>query len=148
MKDFLLQSDVAISKLYPDYRKLLKYLLVGLVTTTIDTSIYFLLLSGTQIEYFIANILSFQVGMVVSYYLNRRFTFQNSYKKVHFQLASFALVAYLQLLLGEAILFVLVDMVFKNDAILYAMIGKGVAIAVGFAFAFIVNKKLTFKIFK
>lgn len=147
MKDVFLQADVIFSKFYPDYRKLLKYLSVGLVTTTIDTSIYLLLLSTTRIDYLIVNVISFHSGMVVSYYLNRTFTFRSQYEKVHFQLASFAIVAYLQLLLGEAILFILVDLVFKNDALTYTLIAKGAAIAVGFVFAYVTNKKLTFKIF-
>ena len=83
MKDLLIQSDVAISKLYPDYRKLFKSLLVGVLATTVDMVVLFTLNHYFAVFYIFAKIISYHLGMVVSFYLNKTFTFKNSYEKYH-----------------------------------------------------------------
>ncbi len=144
----MVQADVAFSKVYPDYRKLMKSFMVGVVATVMDMAVLFLLISNVDIMYLFANIVSYHVGMVVSFTLNKTFTFKNTYDKYHYQFISFALVAYSQLILTTALLFVLVDMVFGHDTNTYVMISKAIVAFVGFVYAFIVNKSLTFKIFK
>jgi len=148
VKDLLLQSDVAISKLYPDYRKLLKSLMVGVLATMVDMVVLFTLNHYFALFYIFAKIVSYHLGMVVSFYLNKTFTFKNSYEKYHYQLASFALVAYSQMILTLALLFILVTYVFANDSTLYVMIANVIVAFIGFIYAFTINKSVTFKIFK
>ncbi|WP_048198112.1 GtrA family protein [Methanocella arvoryzae] len=148
MKDILLQAEIAISRFYPDYRKLVKSLMVGVLATLVDMAILFALDHYVGLFYIIAKIISYHVGMGVSFYLNKTFTFRNTYEKYHHQLASFALVAYSQMALTVALLFVLVQFIFQNDATLYVMIANVIVAFIGFIYAFTINKSVTFKIFK
>lgn len=146
--NYNIKLDVIISKIYHENKKLFKYLFVGILTTSIDMSIYFLLLTNTSLEYLYANIISFNLCLLISFILNRTFTFKSSNNKAHFQFTSFVFVAYTQLILVQIILFVIVDLIFKNDAVLYAMVAKVIAMTIGFIYAFTLNNNLTFKIFK
>jgi putative flippase GtrA len=138
--------DFACSQVYSDYRQLLKYLSVGAITTIINLLIFYLIMRTTSLMDLYANIVSYHVGMFVSYYLNRVFTFRSTHRKVHLQLASFVLVAYSQLLIIEMILFVTAHLIFHSNAISIEMISNIIAIAVGFVYAYTVNKRFTFKI--
>lgn len=148
MKDLLLQADVAFSRVYKDYRKLMKSFLVGVVATLTDMAILFLIINNTELWYLFAAIVSYHCGMVVSFILNKTFTFKNTYDKYHYQFMSFALVAYSQLILTTALLYLIVEQIFGSDTSTYVMIAKLMVSFVGFVYAFIVNKSLTFKIFK
>lgn len=138
--------DLACSHVYLDYRQLLKYLSVGAVTTTISLLIFYIILRTTSLMDLYANIVSYHFGMFVSYYLNRVFTFRSTNEKVHLQLVSFVLVAYSQLLIVEIMLFITAHLIFHSNAIAIEMISNIIAIAVGFAYAYTVNKHFTFKI--
>lgn len=141
-------ADATFLKVYPDYRKFLKYLVAGAIATTVDMTLLFLIISGSDLYYQIAGIISYHAGMVTSFYINRRFTFRNDYSKVHFQFASFALVAYSQLLLIQAAWFVLVDLIFRTGDDRLIMLSRAITVVIGFVYAFFVNKTLTFRIFK
>ena len=58
--------------------------------------------------------MSYLLGMGVSFYFNKTFTFRNKSSKVHFQFASFSIIAFTQYLLTLGLMFVFVDMVFNN----------------------------------
>lgn len=148
MKDLLLQADVALSRVYKDYRKLLKSFMVGVVATLTDMAILYLIIQNSELWYLLAAIVSYHCGMVVSFILNKTFTFRNTYEKYHFQFMSFAMVAYSQLILTTVLLYVIVEQIFGSDTSTYVMIAKLMVSFVGFVYAFIVNKSLTFKIFQ
>ncbi|GAC1391946.1 MAG: hypothetical protein NVSMB46_06290 [Candidatus Saccharimonadales bacterium] len=57
------------------YRQLILFTGIGILNTTIDVVIY-LILRNAKIPVLIANIISTSVALVVSYSLNKRYTFQ------------------------------------------------------------------------
>ncbi len=141
--------DALFSRIYSDYVKLAKYLAVGIVGTLADWSIFAILIGYTGIIYALAMAISYFVGMVINYALNRRFTFNSTYKKLHYQFASFAVIALVGFGLQEAIMFGLVHYLLADtnvDALLMAC--RVIATFTGFAWTFIANKKITFKIFQ
>jgi putative flippase GtrA len=149
MMDILRVADSLFSRVYHDYRKLLKYLAVGIVGTLADWLVFALIIAYTGIFYALAMAMSYFVGMIINYTLNRTFTFQNTYKKVHYQFASFALIAIIGLGIQELLMVGLVQYLFQNstsDTLL--MVSRVVATFAGFVWTFIANKKVTFKIFQ
>ena len=60
----------------------LKFILVGIVNTLVGTGVMFLLYNVFHTGYWIASASNYIVGSVVSYFLNKYFTFQNKEKSV------------------------------------------------------------------
>lgn len=146
----LLQGmDAMLSGVYRDYVKLVKYLTVGIVGTLADWIVYTLVILFTETYFGLAIVLSYSVGMVINYALNRRFTFNSTYKKVHYQFASFALIAVVGLGVQEAFMYGLVHYLLGDTGANTLLLASRVAATfVGFTWTFIANKKITFKRFR
>lgn len=56
----------------------IRFLLVGIVNTGIGLSIIFLLMNGIGLNYWISTFIGNTCGAVISYILNRNFTFKSS----------------------------------------------------------------------
>ncbi len=149
MNSTLSNAEAVLSKAYPDYKKFFRYLTVGAFSTAINMSLYLFIISYTSADsYMYANIFSYHVGMIFSFFFNRVYTFRSAYEKVHYQMASFVLVAYSQLAIVELVLILVGELVFPGDDVVHKLIAFGIATAVGFVYAFAVNSRLTFSRFK
>jgi putative flippase GtrA len=146
--DILLKVDSTLSGIYHDYLKLVKYLAVGVVGTLVDWTVFYALIDFIGLFYPFAKVISYSMGTVVNFFLNRRFTFQNTYKKLHYQFVSFALIAVIGLALQEAVMYVLVQYVFDSSTSLWIFAANVIATLVGFVWTFIANKKITFRLFQ
>ncbi len=147
--DLLCVIDSVFSRAYRDYVKLGKYFAVGAVGTIAEWSLYSLLIIFTVINYTLATAFAYFVGMIINYALNRRFTFNSTYKKVHYQFASFAAIALIGLGIQELVMIGLVGHLFGNTtADTIQIISKVAATFVGFVWTFVANKKITFKRFQ
>jgi putative flippase GtrA len=91
---------------------------------------------------------SYLISTVISFFLNKRFTFRNTYKKVHFQLASFIAVAAAGLAINEAIVYGLVHYALGSNASLSLMVARVIATFIVFVWNFMINKRITFRIFR
>jgi len=141
--------DTLFSRVYGDYVKLLKYLAVGIVGTLADWSIFALIIGYTNLVYVLAMAMSYLVGTIINYTLNRRFTFNNTYKKIHYQFASFAVIALIGLGIQEALMVGLVHYLLADTSVdLLLMASRVIATFVGFIWTFIANKKITFEVFQ
>lgn len=58
----------------------LKFLLVGIVNTIVGTGLMFLLYNVFSVSYWISSASNYIVGSIVSFFLNKYFTFQNKEK--------------------------------------------------------------------
>jgi putative flippase GtrA len=146
--DLLLKVDSTLSGIYHDYLKLVKYLAVGVVGTLADWTVFYALIDFIGLFYPFAKVISYSVGTIVNFFLNRKFTFQNTYKKLHYQFVSFALIAVVGLAVQEAIMYFLVEYVFDSSTSLWIFAANVIATFVGFIWTFIANKKITFKLFR
>lgn len=142
------RADVAFARLYPDYRRFAKSFAAGVIATIVDMFFLYALLNGFNMFYLYAAGTSYLIGMLVSFYLNRTYAFQNRYDKVYYQFGAFALVALSGWVLNNALMFAFVGLLFRNDASLYVMLSKVLVAFIVFVFTFTINKSLTFKIFK
>ena len=149
MINVLVKADAALVGVYKDYKKLVKALMVGVLATLVDMAVLFILINYFDVFYLSGQAMSYLLGMGVSFYFNKTFTFRKKSSKVHFQFASFSIIAFTQYLLTLGLMFVFVDMVFNNpDSNVIVMVSKVIVAFIGFIYAFTLNKSLTFKIFK
>jgi putative flippase GtrA len=148
VKEVFLKVDTLMSGIYKDYRKFLKYLGVGVIGTVADWVVFFTLIGLADIFYLYAVAFSYFVGTVINFFLNKHFTFNNKYKKIHFQFLSFALVALIGLGLNEALLFAFVHYVFASSSDLALMVSRVIVTFIVFVWNFAANKRTTFKIFQ
>jgi putative flippase GtrA len=154
----LAEANRIITRIYPDYGKLARFFSVGVVATVVDWSICTGLTGMFGIYYIFARMISYSVGTVVNYSLNKRYTFKNTYKKIQYQFASFAAVAVVGMALNISIMYVLVEYVFTGQPYVLALgsmtinvyqsASMVIATLIVFMFNYIVNKSLTFKIFR
>ena len=151
-------ADRVMARIYPEYGKFAKFFSVGVAATLVDWCVCIILAGMFGFYYIYARTMSYSMGTVVNYTLNRRFTFENTYKKVHYQLMSFVAVAVAGLALNIAIMYGLVEYVFACHLYVFQFdslsinasqsVSMVMATLVVFVFNFFMNKNLTFKIFK
>lgn len=145
----IVKADVAFASVYKDYRKLAKALMVGVLATLVDMAFLYVFINYFDIFYLTGQAMSYLLGMCVSFYLNKTFTFRVMSGKVHYQFASFSVVAFTQWLLTLGLMFLFVDLVFNNpDSNAVVMTSKVIVAFIGFVYAFALNKTLTFGRFK
>lgn len=58
----------------------IKFLIVGVINTIVGTGIMFILYNVFSVNYWISSASNYVVGSLVSYFLNKYFTFQNKEK--------------------------------------------------------------------
>ena len=63
-------------------KKALKFIIVGIINTVVGTSVMFLLYNFAGVNYWISSAANYIVGSIVSYVLNKYFTFNNKEKSV------------------------------------------------------------------
>lgn len=54
-----------------------KFILVGIINTLVGTSVMFLCYNALHFNYWVSSAMNYIIGSVVSYFLNKYFTFQN-----------------------------------------------------------------------
>lgn len=60
----------------------IKFILVGIINTLVGTAVMLILYNVCHANYWFSSAMNYIVGSVVSYFLNKYFTFQNSEKSV------------------------------------------------------------------
>lgn len=123
------------------------YFVIGIGGTVADWTVYFVLIYA-GIFFMLSVAISYFVGMVINFYLNRRFTFKNTYQKVHFQFMSFGVIALIGFLLNEALIFAMVGIIFNNTGPAFLMLARIIATFIVFVWNYIANKRITFRLFK
>lgn len=121
----------------------IKFCTVGLTNVTIDFSIYFLLTKNFEfwrVHYLTANLVAFLAANVNSYFLNKRWTFQNTEKNHYRQYTRFLLISCIGLVLNQTILYTIVEL-FKGSDIP----GKVCAVVMVTFWNFSANKVWTFR---
>ena len=87
----------------------MRFLVVGVISTVINYSIYFLLIRGFEINYLVSSASGFLAGVAVGYFLNKNWTYSVSQPTNILMVARYLAVYVLSLVAGLAFLYVLVD---------------------------------------
>ena len=120
--------------MFLNFKKFLKYFLVGIINTSI-TYPAFILLSNI-IDYTLAIIIIFPLGVLLSYFLNKRFVFN----KEKGNMIIFFMIMTTMFLTNFLTTWILVE--FGN---IIKEISQGLAICMAFMVHYLLNKKFSFK---
>lgn len=134
-----------IKKLYAKYKEIINYLIVGVLTTIVSLSTYYLLVftilnPKNSIQLQIANIVSWIVSVAFAYVTNRKYVFESKEKNKLKEAGMFFSARVLTLLLDMAIMFVGVTVLHLNDKI-FKLISQ-VAITIS---NYLISKLFVFK---
>lgn len=134
-----------IKKLYTKYKEIINYLIVGVLTTIVSLSTYYLLVftilnPENSIQLQIANIVSWIVSVAFAYVTNRKYVFESKEKNKLKEAGMFFSARVLTLLLDMAIMFVGVTVLHLNDKI-FKLISQ-VAITIS---NYLISKLFVFK---
>ena len=117
-----------------------KYGIAGGIGACIDFGLYSLIISFTSINFLIANAISFSLGTLAVYYLQKNWTFQYQSEKNAFLFTKFVSVVIVTYLLNNLILIICVEFLHMNP-----IIAKVVQIIISFIWGYTSNKKFVFK---
>lgn len=132
-----------LEKIPVSIRQFIKFCIVGVLNTAIDTLAYIFFTRIFGIFYLLANIFAFVISSTNSYYLNRIFTFKSAQDKKKLEYSKFISVLLVGLVIAEIVLFICVHFFNLND-----IVGKLIAIAIVLFWNFFGSKFFVFKIRK
>ena len=117
-----------------------RYCTVGAVALVVDYASYFLLTRLFHIMPYVANIIAYACGNVVSFFGHRFFTFHTANNpQIIREYARFLLVTVAGLAISESII------VFSITVGIFDLIGKAAAVVVSGMFNFCINSAWTFR---
>ena len=115
-------------------KKITIYLINGIINTVITYSLFVFL--SNIIDYRLSIIIIFPLGILISYFLNKKFVF----KKEKGNVIIFFIIMTILLLTNLSITWILVEFVYISKEISQAL-----AICITFIAGFLLNKKFSFK---
>lgn len=124
-------------------RYFIGYLICGGVATLVDFALFLSLHQLLGVWYLYANFVSYPVGMLINFSLNKFFNFKNTYKGFLKQFLSFCFVGGIGLAAHQIILYNLVER-FQ----VLPLVGKAMALALVVLWNFFANRYLTFTLMK
>jgi len=92
-----------------------KFIIVGAVSTLVNYLMFYILLEFLKINYLISSAFGFLFGMVIGYFLNRKWTFQMETKTTNAEIIKYFFVYAFSLILSLIFLKIAVD-AFKINA--------------------------------
>lgn len=61
----------------------IKFIIVGIINTIVGTSVMFFMYNFMHASYWVSSVSNYVIGSIVSYFLNKYFTFQSSKKSIN-----------------------------------------------------------------
>ncbi len=128
---------MGLLKKYPIIKEILLYGIIGATSAALD-AISFTLLRNVNLNFYLANFISINLGITLSFFLNTYFNFKKKDKVVK-RAARFYFVGYIGLVLSMVIMHVFVKMMGFDETIVKLLSIVFVAVT-----QFILNKIFTF----
>lgn len=119
---------------------LLLYLIISVIATIYDVALLYIFTEFLGFNYLVSATMSYCVGIVVGYVGQKTITFKDKDKRIAKQFGLFAFMSIIGLLINLGVLKICVDVLG-----LHYMVGKVIAIGIGFFWNYTANRKITFK---
>jgi putative flippase GtrA len=142
------KADAVLSRACGVYPQFARYLGIGVIATLVDWVIFYLLIVYAGVFYLLALATSYFASTALNFFMNRRYTFRNTYKRVHVQLAFFIAIAIVGLGLNETIVYGLAHLLPGGMTDAALMASRVIATLVVFLWNFALNKRITFRLFQ
>ena len=121
-------------------KKFIRFCITGGLNTLVDFGVYTLLTAAAGLNLYLAQCISYSAGILNSYIINRRWTFQTSQRFFSRELAGFLAVNAVILLVSVGLLYLL-----HNQLGLWHIAAKLATVAVTMVLGFVLNKLLVFR---
>jgi dolichol-phosphate mannosyltransferase len=117
------------------------YASVSLLATIVDVLLLYSLTEFLNINYLISATISYCTGLLISFYLQKTYTFKENKNtdKIHLQFTKFTVISLIGLILNLIILKIFVEIG------IWYLFAKAIAIVIVFFWNFLINKKITFR---
>ena len=133
-----------IKQLIKKHEELIKYLIIGVLTTVINYIIFAILVKFAKVEMHASNIIAWLVSVIFAYFTNKLFVFESKsfkLKVIGKEVLSFGAARIFSLILEEVILYVFVNLINMNELII-KLIANVIVIVVNYILSkFIIFKK-------
>lgn len=132
-----------VIKLIKRYEEILKYLIIGILTTVINYIVFVILVNSAKIEMHTSNIIAWIVSVIFAYFTNKLFVFESKSFKLKVltkEILTFGIARIMSLLLEEAILYIFVNLLSMNKLII-----KLIANIIVIILNYILSKFIIFK---
>lgn len=140
MKDLIQKVKELIKK----HEELIKYLIIGVLTTVINYIIFAILVKLANIDMHVSNIIAWIVSVIFAYFTNKLFVFESKsfeFKVIGKEVLSFGAARVFSLLLEEVILYIFVNLLNMNELVI-KLIANVIVIIVNYILSkFIIFKK-------
>ena len=110
-----------IKQLIKKYEEIIKYLIIGVLTTALNYTVFVILVNVVKMEMHASNLIAWLVGVIFAYFTNKLFVFESKSFKVQVlgkEIISFGAARVFSLLLEEIILYIFVDLLNMNKLII------------------------------
>ena len=123
-----------IRHLFEKYNEVIRYLIVGVLTTVVSLGIYFFCVwtfldADVALELQMANIISWIGAVTFAYVANRGFVFQSKNKNIGKEMALFFTARVGSLLMDMAMMFVMVTLMKMDDGVAKLLVQVFVTVA-------------------
>ncbi len=120
-------------------KEVLRYAFFGAVTTVLNLILYYCMIK-IGMQYLLANVLSFAVAVVISYYFNKKWVFSNACKgNIWNELVRYIGVRVFSIFVDSALLYLAVDFWKQDEIISKVFISGGVILG-----TYVLNKVYVF----
>lgn len=135
-----------VKKLIKKHKELIKYLVIGVLTTVINYIIFAILVKLANIDMHVSNIIAWIVSVIFAYFTNKLFVFESKsfeFKVIGKEVLKFGAARVFSLLLEEVTLYIFVNLLNMNELII-KLIANVIVIIVNYILSkFIIFKKDT-----
>ena len=133
-----------IKELIKKHKEIIKYLIIGVLTTGINYVIFAILVNIAKVEMHTSNIIAWIISVIFAYFTNKLFVFESRSFKLEVlgkEIVSFGAARVLSLIMEEIILYVFVNLLNMNQLII-KLIANIIVIIVNYILSkFIIFKK-------
>lgn len=133
-----------VKELIKKYEELIKYLIIGILTTVINYIAFVILVNSFKLEMHASNIIAWIISVIFAYFTNKLFVFESKSFKPNIiikEISTFGAARIFSLLLEELILYVFVNKL-GMEKLIIKLIANVIVIAVNYVLSkFIIFKK-------
>lgn len=120
--------------------QLCKYGIVGGIGAGIDIGLYTIIITFLSLNYLLANAISFSIGTIIVYFLQKNWTFQYRTNKNALLFPKFIIVVAVTYLLNNLILIICIEFLHFNP-----ILSKVIQVFISFLWGYSINKAFVFK---
>lgn len=145
-KRVLFANCPKLYKLVDQNKTVIKYVIAGGTAAFVDLSLLFVFTDVLGLHYLVSAVLAFMIAIVVSFNLQKHWTFRDTNKNVAGQMTAYVVTGLMNLSLNTALMYVFVDVLHIMYLLAQVFAGGMIAFGSFLIYRFVIFKKKAVKI--